>query len=74
MKPSIGRIVHYFVREWDSEHPEGVVNPYPGIITKVHEDDSVDLAAFGGPEHGLVVTGIAFGDGEPRTWIWPPRV
>lgn len=73
MTPSVGRIVHFFVRDY-SFGQDGVLRGYPAIITKVHNDTLVDLVPFGGEFNGVEQTSVSFGDGEVRTWVWPPRV
>lgn len=65
--PSMGRIV--IVRR---EHHANA----PGIVTAVHEDDSVDVQVFAGDHlihvvHNAVETS---GGSEALGWFWPPRV
>jgi hypothetical protein len=74
VNPSIGRIVHFFIREFSVENPKCVLRPYPAIITKVHSSTLVDLVVFGGEFNGQEQTSVLFGNGELRTWAWPPRV
>lgn len=75
MEPSIGRIVHYFPERFgllvDNETP---VEPQAAIITRVlgGEEKVVFLHAFGVEQDSKHVA--RFGDGEPGTWVWPPRV
>lgn len=72
---SIGRIVHFFVREFSVDAgPAGVLRPYPAIVTKVHTNELINLVPFGGEFNCQEQTSVPFGDGELRTWVWPPRV
>lgn len=73
MNPSVGRIVHFFVRDY-SFGADGALRPYPAIITKVHNEQLVDLVVFGGEFNGQEQTSVPLGDGDAvRSWIWPPR-
>lgn len=86
MNPSIGRIVHYIALRYHAvavdpiasfiKAEEGVTSSevVPAIITKVHTNDLVNLRILGGPDFGEEKTSVRLGDGEPNTWIWPPRV
>lgn len=71
MKPTVGRIVHYY----DSKSRNA---PLAAIITAVHDDRCVNLTVFGNQftHFGLmhltsVVQSEAPTDGA---WTWPPLV
>lgn len=72
-KPTIGRIVHYWVL--NSEECQGT--PSPAIVTNVHRgDDSVDLQVFGtlpSSESPFRFRVTESSDGAAGTWCWPPR-
>lgn len=73
MKPTIGRIVLFGLKSYTIEGEDGKYLQAPAIITKVHTDELVNLTVF--LDSGLEYkTSVPFGDGEPNTWIWPPRV
>ncbi len=73
MKPTIGRIVHFYLDRSD-EHDD----PISSIITKVHNDTCVNLRLFydddehAHTEHVTSVTPRYKGEGWG--WEWPPRV
>lgn len=80
-KPSIGRVVHY----WVLNPEECQETPNPAIITRVHGDGHegrVDLQVFGdvpptgnnGGRQDLRYN-IPHGGDAPSagTWSWPPR-
>lgn len=65
-KPTVGRIVHFLTEEGET---------LPAIITKVNDDDTVNLQAFTNNEHGnsvALLKTIVHGKKE-RQWSWPPR-
>lgn len=77
MKPSVGRIVHYQRRNLGFElGVEGSVESLAAVIVKVHEDDLVNLTVFTPDGATEAQTSVRYSDvpGEPRTWVWPPRV
>lgn len=67
MKPTVGRIVHYF---------GGGLGPFAAIVTKVCEDQCVTLTVFF-PDNGPRETGVVPFAGtlkDPKEyWNWPPR-
>lgn len=78
MNPTVGRIVHYFAPRYSIAPHLGSGVPdevelLPAIIEKVHSESLVNLRILGGPEFGEKKTSVRFGDGEPNTWVWPPR-
>lgn len=70
MEPTIGRIVHYFSTQYSID--KETVEIIPAIITKVHNSGLVNLRLLGSDLD--YKTSVRFGDGEPGTWVWPPRV
>lgn len=84
MKPTVGRIVHWF----PDGAPEGQAGiygdqPYAAIITHVHDDDCVNLLPFV-KDHGQAQRNFCVPQtsvcrrGTPQatthSWDWPPRV
>lgn len=70
MKPTIGRIVHY----WQSAPG---VTPVPAIIVEVWSDDCVNLRIFrdSPPADDEYVTSVTRCDqGDKWGWDWPARV
>ena len=65
MKPTVGRIVHYYC----SEHKK-----WPAIITEVHSDTCVNLGVFS-DTYGHVTSSTmkGTGHGEVRVWEWPQK-
>lgn len=65
MKPSIGRVVHF----WENEKENAA------MVVRVHSDTCVDLHVYkqaGGEEHA---TSIELGGKDKnRTWSWPEKV
>lgn len=85
MKPTIGRIVHYWPGNLDDRAPKKG-QPYPAVITHVHSDDCVNLTVFndnsfplGGkfsPPH--TITSVCKWNGVDKpdglsVWDWPAR-
>lgn len=70
MRPSIGRVVHFY---------EALgCPPRPAFVMDVHEHDTVDLVIFTLPTYGETSQwcfAVPFSE-EPQTgcWGWPPRV
>lgn len=65
MKPSIGRIVHYFADDSDL--------PHAAIVTRVHSEQCVDLHVWSQEGTQFGMTSVPNYPGGPR-WEWPPRV
>lgn len=68
MKPTVGRIVHFYPRGL-----LGGAGPCAAIVTAVHKDDTVDLTVFrsgGMPEMPIERVGT---NADDRSWAWPPR-
>ena len=63
MKPSIGRIVHFYF--------EGHV--CAAVVVAVHTDDCVNLTVFHPNGYTIPKTSINAGTGDQQ-WSWPPRV
>lgn len=69
MKPSPGRIVHYY-------EPAGE-RPLPAMVVQVFENQTVDLVVFGlTPQFPAVfLPEVPRSDsGLHGRWCWPPRV
>lgn len=78
MRPTVGRIVHFYTtiikKQWNGVEQ----GPYAAIITQVNADGSVNLDIF--PvchimPRGLE-TGIEEGEKAGRVcwWVWPPKI
>lgn len=67
-KPSVGRIVHYL--------PYGAAAPLAAIITRINEDETVNLTVFASDQIGAAVMRFTYvSEGEYfGQWSWPPRV
>jgi len=67
MKPSIGRIVHYYGSEGDG--------PHAAIVVKVHSDSCLKLQIFPQDGESIRIDSVVSiqGDSNGR-WEWPPRV
>lgn len=78
-KPTIGRIVHYWVLNSEECHD----TPNPAIITRVNPDSTCDLHVFGEVPIAKATNAIdpagfrrrveESTDGRAGTWCWPPR-
>lgn len=86
MKPTIGRIVHYFPTADDSKAlmamggNYGLDRPIPGVIVAVWSDTCVNLKLLTDGPYDLWKTSVSQRTGEPTeenpqqyTWDWPPR-
>ena len=73
MKPTVGRIVHYWVVD-----PYGNVVPRAAIITHVWSDECVNLHVFGdgtfGGEDQKITSVVKTEANNPMSWSWPERV
>ncbi len=72
--PSVGRVVHYHVGEFDSEelrhnHAEDL----PAVIVRVWTDTCVNLKVLTDGPIDVWKTSIVLGD-APGQWSWPPYV
>ncbi|MBN8995930.1 MAG: hypothetical protein J0H94_11955 [Rhizobiales bacterium] len=73
MKPTVGRIVHFYRRS------PGAPEPSAAIITKVHSDTIVNLMTFphdGNPNPSTPMTTVALVEPDqahalPVWWMWP---
>jgi hypothetical protein len=80
MKPTIGRIVHYWHRLEQPEAPDLVMGPLAAIVHQLRPDcgvDAVDLFVIGPGAQTRFVAGV-FPGGTMQAkgtsyWIWPPR-
>lgn len=81
MKPTIGRIVHFYNKALDGKHDfQGVqlngsgAGPYPAVVLQAPADGryaNLLVHAWGGDfREGSVSEGEASGS---RYWVWPPR-
>jgi hypothetical protein len=74
MKPSVGRIVHFWSP--DAEAMGYVNEPVPAIITSVLNDDVVSLVVFRDGMDPVPQQNVTFSEDESGgiRWFWPPRV
>lgn len=75
--PSIGRIVHYTLKE--DENDINGARVFPAIITAVHGQTMVNLRLFVDSWQSTAPewrTSVDFkrGEGQHDVWEWPPRV
>lgn len=72
MKPTVGRIVHYYGKDAYGDNGEG---PYAALVTKVHSDTCVNLMVFmaGMTPASSVQGGDDQQSGMSQRWEWPPR-
>lgn len=64
---TVGRIVHY--------RGHGSDLPWPAMVTVVHDAETVDMVVFlqAGISFRVLVSYEQPGDGDPGSWVWPPR-
>lgn len=77
MKPTVGRIVHYYVEDVTRQTCAMGDGPYAAIITRVHSDAIVDLMVLSPADmrHAGQVAKLEEASDEALTyWTWPPRV
>ena len=73
-KPSIGRIVHYHVGEFDSpELRHNLASVLPAVIVQVWTDTTVNLKVFTDGPVDTWKTSVVLGN-DPGQWFWPPYV
>jgi hypothetical protein len=77
MKPTVGRIVHFFTKD-ATKHSNNVgEGPYPALITQVFASGPyVNLKVFRPFADDLYegsVTHLDDANGCERYWVWPPR-
>jgi hypothetical protein len=69
MKPSIGRVVHYYASA-------GQVKPFAALITDVHSDTCINVAGFNNGNTQFGQTSVCYNE-DPTSgmrWVWPPKV
>jgi len=75
MKPTVGRIVHFYTDN-KARHSNGVdAGPYPAIITRVWSEKSVNLKVL--PDCGAPFDATSTElkqEGRQTYWEWPPHV
>ena len=80
MKPTVGRMVHFYSGDIADQSNVAGAGPYPAVITRVWSDTCVNLTVF--PDNGvglLHFTSVANHMPEDRAnmigraWEWPPR-
>lgn len=67
-KPSVGRIVHY------QAYNEKGECAYAAIVTRVNEDETIDLATFGSNSLYFQPKVKYSAEPKPGCWNWPPKV
>jgi hypothetical protein len=77
MKPTVGRIVHYFIEDANRQTPGMGQGPYAAIITRVHSDVVVDLMVLQPADvrhAGSVIKLEEASEDSVNYWTWPPRI
>ena len=78
MKPTIGRIVHYYPTA--SDHPQDFLNqklgePIAAVIVKVWTEECVNLRLISDSDSTAWITSICYDEAHSEmSWSWPPRV
>lgn len=74
MKPTVGRIVHFYTDLVDNQNKPG---PYAATIAAVHSDTCVTLSVLMPWRHDVFVASSAqrkdVAGGQGSYWEWPPR-
>lgn len=72
MKPSIGRIVHYYPQESDRFGVMG--KPISAIVVAVHSAECVNLRLFPDCHDSPWVSSVSRDENNVEfSWSWPPR-
>ncbi len=74
MKPTIGRIVHYFPLSFEKDGiTQKAGNPAAAIIVFVHDDGTVNLQVFFTVSEGTAFYRHVPQGNRPCHWNWPKR-
>lgn len=79
MKPTVGRIVHFYSSQPADQANSAGNGPYAAIITQVWSDTCVNLVVFGGDGSVKCFTSVTdhlpedVANMQGRAWQWPPR-
>lgn len=76
MKPTVGRIVHYYVEDPHKQTSGMGQGPYAAIVTRVHSDVIVDLMVLQPADvrhAGNVIKLEEAAEDSASYWMWPPR-
>lgn len=66
MKPTVGRIVHYY-------HKNSQTVPWAALVTRA-DQGGVGLTVFGHHNGNLLLDAVPQSDEpKPGHWMWPPR-
>lgn len=78
MKPTIGRIVHYYPSEYDNPEQWNrgeVGQPIAAVIVRVWSDECVNLRLLTDCDYTPWKTSVVFNEEcKEASWSWPPRV
>jgi hypothetical protein len=73
MKPSIGRIVHYYPTHGDSAAAK-IGTPIAAVIVNVWSDECVNLRLITDGDDMPFITSVCLDeDHTEMSWDWPPR-
>lgn len=73
MKPTVGRIVHFYTKDvgfWGNGVGEG---PYAAIVTRVWSDNCVNLTVFPDCGNPYTLSSVTNKVDDWNWWAWPPR-
>lgn len=74
MKPTIGRIVHYYPDESPNSLKECGPGPHAAIITKVNSDTNINITVLADGVEPFSKRNIETGNAPGEScWKWPPR-
>lgn len=72
-KPTVGRIVHYYVTDKD-EVPLAAIVTFVSTVESTDGVPLVNLVVFDRDGGAFFPQGVAFSEApQNRTWRWPPR-
>jgi hypothetical protein len=74
MKPTIGRIVHFYTGVPGYQANGAGEGPYAAIITQVWSDTCVNLMVFPGSAVPFPVTSVVSDEDAMCSWRVPPHV
>lgn len=72
MKPSIGRIVHYYPHDGDRFGETG--EPIAAVVVRVWTDECVNLRLLTDTTDTPWITSVRYDESHAEcSWSWPPR-
>jgi hypothetical protein len=80
MKPTVGRIVHFYPPVDCVAGGQSKIEKYAAIVTQVNDDGTLELATFGPSslyfQRSVPKLGLKHGDGNVAWewgWAWPAK-